>query len=306
MATVADTYRLSRALLTACGSPPTRFRCLVLSWARCFEQAAQRLLTLQMERIAQPWLDEHVSIDGELPSNGAILLTVHHRAARLGLLAVADRMGRLASIVGDPALTAFDPAVELRALDGNSVRALYLRQWHLSQRKIFGDRIFGRHEAGRKGLQFLTEGGYLVVFADSFEPTVAPCAEDGAAVLGRVVAVPRGPVWFAQRSGRPIVPFVVTPEGPGWRVWLGEAIPPTQPAVVGALEDCIRRAQASWQPTLAMRWLAAPPASPAGECITATADRPFIRGITCSCTTTSITGSARSPRPSSRCNRPGG
>jgi hypothetical protein len=260
-ATNADTYRLSRALLVACGLPPTRYRCWALSWARCFEQAEQRLLTLQMKRLSRRWLDRRVRIEGELPPGGAILLTVHHRAARLGLLALADRVDRLATIAGDPALAAFDPEAELHTLDANAVRALYLRQWLLSQRKIFGGRILGRHEAGRKGLRFLEEGGYLVVFADVFAPRVAPPDEDMAAVLGRVVAIPRGPAWFGQRSGRPIIPFVVISEGSRWRIWLGEAIPPTQDAVAGALDQCIRRAPAGWQSTMAMSWLGAPPAS---------------------------------------------
>ncbi len=245
-------YPLSRALLAACGLPPTPSRRWALAWARCFWHVAYRLLYLQGERITPRWLRRHVRIDGALPPGGAILLTMHHRGARLGLLALAARGHRLATIVPH------HRPDELRDLAVDSPRALYRRQGLLLRRRIYDDRIFGRREAAREGLRFLDEGGYLVIAPDVFP--LYPHAKEMVALLGRAVAIPRGPVWFARQSGRPIVPLVVVPRGSGWRVRIGEAIPPTQDAVVDALAECIRRAPAGWERPMAMTWLTAPAA----------------------------------------------
>jgi len=245
-------FPLSRALLVACGVSPTLSRRWALSWARGFWYVAYRLIYLQGERITAPWLQQHVHIDGVLPPDGAILLTVHHRGARLGLLALAARGCHLATIIPQ-----HNPHA-LRDLTMDSPRALYERQSLLLRRRTFDDRTFGRREAVREGLPFLAKGGYLLIAADVFP--LYPHAKEMATLFGRAVAIPRGPVWFAQQSGRPIVPLMVVPQGPGWRVWIGEAIPVTQEAVVDALAQCIRRAPADWERPMAMTWLAAPPA----------------------------------------------
>jgi hypothetical protein len=206
---------------------------------------------LQGGRITDRWVRRHVRLDSAPPPGGAILLTLHHRGERLGLLALRRCGARLASI--------HDPATDLPARPDDAPRAHYYRQIALLRCRIFEGRIFAPREAGRKGLRFLDAGGYLVITADVFGPTAGPHAGQTAAVLGRAVAIPRGPAWFGLHSGKPIVPWVVVPQRSGWRVWIGEAIPPTRDAVAAALTECIRRAPASWDPAFAEFWLAAPP-----------------------------------------------
>jgi len=80
-----------------------------------------------------------------------------------------------------------------------------------------------------------------------------------ACLFGKRWLLPPGPLWFAEQSGRPIVPFVLSPT-PGqdrpWLLWCGEPIPPTLMALGGALEECIRRSPTAWSGWPA--WYAAP------------------------------------------------
>ena len=72
------------------------------------------------------------------------------------------------------------------------------------------------------------------------------------------MTVPRGAVWFAQHSGKPIIPYMVVPQGLHWRLWVGTPVAPTQQGLCDALEACIRQTPGSWQRFMAMAWFTAP------------------------------------------------
>lgn len=116
--------------------------------------------------------------------------------------------------------------------------------------RAFGSWLFHPNQAARQGLAFLQEGGYLSITGDDF---YYPNTER-APLLGRAMTLPRGAAWLAQQSGKPIVPYMTVPWRGGWRLWIGEAVPPTQAGVIAVIEEGIRRAPESWTRTMAMAW----------------------------------------------------
>src|SRR5436309_934845 len=94
------------------------------------------------------------------------------------------------------------------------------------------------------------EDGYLVIDGDAY-------STDGPTypALGRALMIPEGTCWLAQRAGKPIIPFMTVPEGRGWRLWIGDPVPPTMAGVVAGLTVCIRRAPGSRERQAAMTWL---------------------------------------------------
>jgi len=239
----ADTRRLVHALLPAVGIPATRLTYWRLLWGRCFWYEADLLLALQSERTTPAWARTQVRRDGTLPPQGAILVVPHQTLGRFGRLLLASEGVRLGGITGKP-----QNAAQVAQSDPT-----FHHLWRLS--RILNDRtypggVFHRWEAGRKGLRLLREGGYLSIVADDF--TLGGTAQ---LLLGREWWLPRGPVWFAQQSGKPIVPCMVIPERHGWRLWVGAPVAATPEAVIAALEACICQAPESWNRVLALAWL---------------------------------------------------
>lgn len=245
-----DTRRFVDTLLPVLGIPTTQRARWRLRWERCYRQETDMLLALQSGRLTRKWVARFVRCSGAVPVGGAILVAPHLTYLRLGALRLSDMVEKLGGITGEPR----DPA-ELAQRDP-TFQHLW-RLGHPLRERVYGGRIFRRYDAGRKGLRFLSEGGYLVIHADDFTLGGTPHL-----LLGREWWLPRGPVWFAQRSGKPIVPFMVEPEGGGWCVWIGDPVPPTPEAVMAALEACIRRAPGSWDRVLALEWLRRPEGSP--------------------------------------------
>jgi len=239
----AGTRRLVHALLPQVGIPATRPMYWRIVWARAYWHEADLLLALQQQRITGDWARRQIRLDGALPPNGAILLVPHHAMGRFGLLRLASDGVKLGGITGEP------PDAAHRARSDPSFQHFW-RLSHASHERTYGGRVFHRREAGRKGLRLLHEGGYLVINADDFTLGGTPHL-----LLGREWWLPRGPVWFARQSGKPIIPCMVIPGGGRWRLWIGEPVAPTPEAVIAALEDCIRRAPGSWNRALALAWL---------------------------------------------------
>ena len=73
-------------------------------------------------------------------------------------------------------------------------------------------------------------------------------------ILGQEMPIPRGPLWFAQRSGKPIVPLFIAPEHNGWRLTIGEPIEQRHDALCAAIDAAIREAPACWERHAAMKW----------------------------------------------------
>lgn len=243
----ADARRLHAALLPACGHRPTRRDRWQALWSRCYQHQADLLISLQTPRCTRAWAARHVRVCGVLPPGGAILIAPHHAGQRLGTLVIADMVERLGGITGAPQdlshYPRMDPTLRRTWQQGSYLRA-----------RTYGDRVFTRQEAGRKGLRLLTGGGYLVVLADDHSLGAPPHR-----LLGKAFSLPRGAAWFAQRSGKPIVPFMVVPVRYHWELWLGAPIPPTLDGIARGLEECIRRAPGSWSPFVAMTWMQMPP-----------------------------------------------
>jgi len=232
--------RVAATALAALGVPPAPRRVWRFSvdWWR--ERMADEILSYQIDRLSRDWVSQHVALLGPPPpSGGAILLSVHQWNQRLAFARLADTTDDLGLVSmwqptapDSPRLAGSTPSA---APDG--------RQLALSRasREIFGANVFSPDVAGRRGLELLRSGGALIILADFFGPSLAP-------ILGRLIPVADGVAWLAEQSGRPIVPFQMSPidNGRGWRVTCGEPIEPTQRAVHTAVEDAIRAAPAAW------------------------------------------------------------
>lgn len=244
-----EASHLADYLTVALQLPPSRSARLILRWSLCHQYEIDRLLTLQSERLTADRLLPHVRFDGALPSDGAILVTPHHVGMRPGLTALAATGVRLGGAMIDPGDSA-----AFRELDP-ATRAYYVHLRPLRER-MYGRDTFQRHEIGRNGLRLLREGGYLVLQGDGFS-----LDWHRGSLLGREVPIPTGPVWFAERSGKPVVPYMAIPHGKGWRLWFGTPIPAagvTHEVITRALEECLHRAPSSWERTLAVAWSNAP------------------------------------------------
>src|SRR5262245_49736213 len=76
---------------------------------------------------------------------------------------------------------------------------------------------------------------------------------------------PTGNVWLAERSGKPVIPFMLVPEGLDWRLWQGEPVAPTMEGVIEGITACIRRAPECWTRQIAMAWLNVPRCTCSGD-----------------------------------------
>jgi len=235
---------LNVALLRALGMPTTPGNRWRIHWARAYQRQADLLLLAQGDRLTSQQERRGVQFGGHLPPGGAILVSVHHNGGLLAAPTFAARSYRLGTIIGADPVSFAPMDVTLQT---------YRQFMETRMRRSFGARQFSRREGGRKGLRLLAEGGYLMLYADEFarQKPFSP-------LLGRAMTVPRGAVWFAQHSGKPIIPYMVVPEGLHWRLWVGTPVAPTPQGLCNALESCIRQAPGSWQRFIAMAWLAAP------------------------------------------------
>jgi hypothetical protein len=151
------------------------------------------------------------------------------------------RLGTISTAPPDPeSLPDIDPT-----------QLLHWRHLAIGRSRVLPYEIIHPRHAARQGLKLLRDGGYLVIIADAAEH--AP----PESLLGHAWAIPSGPIWFAQRSGKPIVPFTVMPYGLGWRLWLGAPIEPTRAGMRNGLEACLRRSPFGWERRIAMQWFEA-------------------------------------------------
>lgn len=224
---------LAPEALRALGRAPTRAAQLRFRWGICYQAEVEQVLALQQERLDRAWLRRHVILEGALPPEGAILLTVHHPNVRLSVGLFACAVGRIGAI-----------SVQTHERLEHHLRSLE-RPPELLLRRALGPHVFPP-AAVRRSLRFLRQGGYLIVAADEPHP-----AWPRASVLGRQLPLAPGIAWLARRSGRPIVPFVLIPERRRWRIRCGAPIAATDAAIADAVERCIRSAPVNWSE---MRW----------------------------------------------------
>lgn len=241
--TVGDRHlrQVAGPALLALGGPADigarwRFR-----WSVSYQEELSLALLLQGNRITDGWIRDHVLFGGTLPEGGAIIVTAHHANSLLGSMAFKGAVGRIGMINAAPPSDTWQ-------------RDLW--------RKVFGDHIFSasapdrRAVTARRALRFLQDGGYLAIAGDGSDR-----AWPDGVVLGRVVRIPPGISWLSQRSGRPIVPIMLVPDGQRWRLWCGEPVAPTAESVAAGVEQCVRRAPASWPMVCWKAWHRAPSAA---------------------------------------------
>lgn len=129
-----------------------------------------------------------------------------------------------------------------------------LRPFPRLHARTYGDDLFLLQQAGRKGLRLLAAGGYFIVAADTFSSGAPPHP-----LLGRDCPLPRGAAWFGQRSGKPVIPYILVPVRARWELWIGAPVPATMEGVARGLGRCIRHAPGSWSRFVALEWLGMPP-----------------------------------------------
>jgi hypothetical protein len=231
----------ANAVLTALGVTPTPTQRWRFRWAVAYQDATDRLLQWQQTRITSDWIQEHVLLpERALPEGGAIVLILHQANMRLlapPLRAHSDK--RLGIISLRPVVT----------------RGRAQRTIEPFMRATF-DAVFTPQQAARGGLRLLREGGYLIIPSDVASPDWPDYP-----LLGRDFPLPPGPLWFAERAGKPIVACVLTPQGRRWRVWVSESIHPSPHAIAAARESCVRRAATMWNPWFWHLWHIAPSSS---------------------------------------------
>jgi hypothetical protein len=239
--------RLSRALLEALGMPTTPFHRWRMQWVRSYCDQAETVLLPQASRYTRDWVRRQIDCTGvTLPPGGAVLIAPHCAMGVTGFLALATLVDHLVLVSQDPRHP------DLQQLEDETQR-LHWQHTRMAQERVVPMTVLTREEAGRTGLRLLRDGASLILFADAFRA-------DGPThrLLGRDVSVSRGAAWFAQRSGKPLIPWMVVPHRFGWRLWIGDPLPPTEEGLIRGLETCIRIAPQCWWRTLGMTWLESP------------------------------------------------
>ncbi len=249
--------RSMKSLQKALGLPPTRRMAWRLNWSRCFESQAALLLLFQWSRWTGLWAITHARLEGHLPSGGAILVAHHHANARIGLFVLASMGYVLGAFVTDSdeyiAQRENDPAITLLVQ-----RGLRAQQGTFHDRRfLVRQNVVRRAMEVRRAVHHLQQGGYISLLVDNFW-----LGGPRQPLLGRMVQLPMGAAVLAQRSGKPIIPFVVVT---GWREWtirFGEQVSPTAEGIAQALTWCIAQAPGSWEPEIATAWSNSPACEP--------------------------------------------
>jgi hypothetical protein len=233
-----------RAAMEALGSEPTPQTVGRFTWEWWRQRAVDDLLTYRADCLTTDWAERHVLVPaGPVPQN-CIFVSVHQ--FNLHVAAV-----RAAALVNELGLVSMVERVERRQQappDGGTAPGFLLnpaeRSWAISrfQARVFGKRTYPPSVAARQGLELLQRGGSLIVLPDFF-------GDSSGTMLGKSIPVSDGPIWWAQHTGCPIVPFVLYPpcqHEPRWRLWWDEPIPATRTALTAALVNCVRRAPTTW------------------------------------------------------------
>jgi hypothetical protein len=222
------------------GAVTTRQTAWRFGWDWWYQRTVDEVLTYQADRLTPEWAARHVLAPDRLPPESCVLVSIHqfnqHVAAASAVTLVND-LG-LVSMVEPPPQS--EPELgEGRLLLDRRDRSRAISRFH---DRVFGERVFSPSVAARRGLELLQRGGSLIVLADFF-------GKDFASLVGKCIPVANGPIWWAERAGRPIVPFLLYPPHRAerrWRLWCGEPIPTNRTALVSTLEDCIRRLPTTW------------------------------------------------------------
>jgi hypothetical protein len=246
----ARNREVAAAALRALGSTPTIAATWLFAWRWWYQRCAGGVLDYQADRVTLAWAEQHVAAPASVPNGGCILVSVHNFTQRLAFARLGSLFDDLGGVglfeplpEGDPSLTqtsfGADAAAQVRARSRFS-------------HEVVGPRLFSPRWAPRRGLELLRSGGSLIVLIDFF-------GREPVNVLGKCMQVPSGPLWWAAQSGRPIVPFAISPthgDRQPWQLWCGESVDATPSGLASAIEECVRRAPTAWAGWPA--WYAAP------------------------------------------------
>jgi hypothetical protein len=242
--------QVAAAALCALGSDPGRAATWRFAWTWWYQRAACAALSYQADRLTTAWFQSHIAPPRALPTDGCILVSIHHFNQRLGFALLSMLLNELGAVAHFQPLSDTNPdfAKSDRVLNA----AARTRALSRFTQRVFGSRIYAPRAAPRRGLELLQRGGSLVILSDYL-------GRIPASILGKQWFLPPGAIWLAEHSGRPILPFVLSPAAGQlrqWQLWCGEPIAPTQSDLAGALEECIRRSPTTW--TGWQPWYAAP------------------------------------------------
>jgi len=246
--------QVATAALDALGVAPTRKRVWNFAWRWWYQRTVDELLAYQIAGVTDEWAERKVAVRGTIPVEGCILVSMHqfsHHVALARAVSLVEDLGVVSML--DPQPYDYTPQPRDDFLIPRAERISRLARFY---REMLGDRIFPPGIAARRGLELLRDGGSLIVLADFF-------GSHRDRVLGRSIPVADGPVWWAQRSDRALVPFFVALPGGAngrWQLVFGDQIPASRAALVAALETMIRQLPTTWMSWRG--WYASPPHSP--------------------------------------------
>jgi hypothetical protein len=242
--------QVAAAALRALGSDPSAAATWRFAGSWWYQRAACAALSYQADRLSLAWFEKHVAPPRAVPADGCILVSIHHFNQRLGFARLSMLVEELGAVAHFQPLSESNPdlAQADRVLNAGARTRTLSRFCH----QFFGPRIYSPRTAPRRGIELLRRGGSIIVLSDYL-------GRVPASIFGKRWSLPPGAIWLAEQSGRPIVPFVLSPTTghPGqWQLWCGEPIAPTQTELGRALEECIRRSPTTW--TGWQPWFAAP------------------------------------------------
>jgi hypothetical protein len=228
------------AAVAALGAPATMGRVWDFTWRWWYQRSVDELLSYQIERLTVDWATQHVTTHGSLPRGGCVLVSIHQFNQHVAVArasALEPDLGLISML--EPEDQVDDQLPREDFLVPRGIRLARLTRFYA---EAFGGRIFKPSVAARGGLELLSQGGSLIVLPDFF-------GERHGQILGRSIPVADGPIWWANRSGRPMVPFCLAPPRDAeqaWQLIIGEPVPGTREALVAAVESTIRRAPTTW------------------------------------------------------------
>ncbi len=221
-------------------SSPTTLATWRFAWNWWYQRAACGALAYQAARLDSGWAERHIAAPDSLPGDGCVLISVHHFNQRLAFARLSSCVTELGAVSMFEPLAESDP--QISKTDFAASAQARLRSRSRFSHEVFGPRLYQPGTAARQGLELLRHGGSLIVLSDFL-------GREPARLLGKRWLLPPGPMWFAEQSGRPIVPFVLSPtrdHDRPWQLWCGEPIAPTLVALSAALEECVRGWPTAW------------------------------------------------------------
>jgi hypothetical protein len=226
--------------VTALGTRPSAAAVWRFNWDWWYQRSVDELIACQADRLTPEWAAKHVIAPDRPPPESGILLSMHQFNLTVAAARAVQLVHDLAVVsviepvpAGDADL-ANDGFLLPEADRARAVGDFYSR--------TFDGRLFAPSVAARQGLDLLRRGGSLIILPEFYGERAGP-------VLGRSISVAEGPLWLAQTSGRPIVPFLLIPPPAGedrWRLWWGEPLPISYGAIVSMVESGLRRLPSTW------------------------------------------------------------